>query len=581
MAGVFKSTLVRVLGAVFALTILFLAVMLVPPWFRATVPEREIRRVSQSLLLAAQPAYGVTLALVAVGILVLSSRLLRGRKQGLARPWTARMLLLSGSLLFAALLAEGSAAVWRARAHRLPVFPALPTQFRDAEQGELNVVVLGGSYAYGLPFEKWLSTGHIVAWKLQDAIPQRKIHLDVLAEPGVHLEKMHEKLAAYRKHPDLLIIFSAHNEFTYRFRWSRSVDYYLDEAPARPRRLLKDIALRFSPVCGIIQEAIEANGLGEPPPADITRQLIDVPVCTPEEYAVRLDDFRRRLDSIVSHCEQTETLAVLLIPPGNDSGFEPNRSILPPGTLGADRESFARRFLATRATEASDPAGAITSYTALVAEQPGFAEAHFRLGRLLEQAGRTAEASPHYLAARDHDALPMRCNGDFQTIYREVAARHPRALLVDGQSALAVASAGGIIGDHLFLDAMHPTVRGHALLAEAVLAGLKERAAFGWPEGTPAPAVDPAECAAHFKVGAEAWKVACDWGARFFELTANIRYDPAERLDWITRYRRASREIASGRDPEDVGLPGVGVRSISPAGALRQTSIGPNRASGR
>ena len=95
----------------------------------------------------------------------------------------------------------------------------------------------------------------------------------------------------------------------------------------------------------MIQEGIEANGLGDPPPPEITRQLVDVPACTTDEYAERKDDFRRRLEAIVAHCERTGTLAVLLVPPGNDSGFEPNRSTLPAATTRAKREAFTSRFL--------------------------------------------------------------------------------------------------------------------------------------------------------------------------------------------------------------------------------------------
>ena len=357
----------------------------------------------------------------------------------------------------------------------------------------------------------------------------------------------------------VLIIFSGHNEFTYRYSWSRSPEYYTDEIPFRPGRLLKKLAVRFSPLCGMIQEGIEANGLGDPPPPEVTRQLVDVPACTTVEYAERKDDFRRRLEAIVAHCERTGTLAVLLVPPGNDSGFEPNRSTLPATTPRAEREAFTSRFLTVRAGEESDPARATESYRAILADQPGFAEAHFRLARLLERSGNRREAEPHYRAARDLDGLLMRCPGDFQEVYREVAARHPQALLIDGQAALAAASPGGILGDELFLDAMHPTVRGHALLAQAVLEGLRQRRAFGWPEGTPAVNVSPAACATHFQLDSETWKVACDWGATFYERTAHIRYDPSERLAWITRYREAKSAIAQGTDPAQLGLPGIGV----------------------
>jgi hypothetical protein len=331
----------------------------------------------------------------------------------------------------------------------------------------------------------------------------------------------------------------------------------------------------------MIQEAIELNGLGEPPPPEATRQLVDVPACTPEEYAFRLADYRRRLEAIVDHYDRMGAVVVLLIPPGNDSGFEPNRSFLPPQTARADREAFTRRLLAARAAEGSDPTRAMAEYRRIVAEQPGFAEAHFRLARLLERSGAARDAGLHYLAARDLDGLLMRCPGDFQAACREVAARYPRAILVDGQAVLAAASPGGILGDRLFLDAMHPSVPGHVLLARGILAALAARRAFGWPEGKPVPQVDPADCAAHFGVGTEAWKAACEWGARFYDLTATIRYDPSERLDWIARYRRAAGAIAEGRDPDDVGLPGVGVRSTSPESDRLQTSILPNRTAGR
>jgi hypothetical protein len=106
---------------------------------------------------------------------------------------------------------------------------------------------------------------------------------------------------------------------------------------------------------------------------------------------------------------------------------------------------------------------------------------------------------------------------------------------------------------------MHPTVRGHVLLAQAVLEGLRQRRAFGWPEGRPAVNVNQAACATHFQLDSEIWKVACDWGATFYERTAHIRYDPSERLAWITRYRQAKSAIVQGSDPARLGLPGIGV----------------------
>ena len=66
-----------------------------------------------------------------------------------------------------------------------------------------------------------------------------------------------------------------------------------------------------------------------------------------------------------------------------------------------------------------------------------------------------------------------------------------------------------MLDDYLFNDGFHPSLEGHVALAEAILKALQARRAFGWPEAVPAPTIDLAECAAHFGVGAAAWKDVC------------------------------------------------------------------------
>ena len=106
-----------------------------------------------------------------------------------------------------------------------------------------------------------------------------------------------------------------------------------------------------------------------------------------------------------------------------------------------------------------------------------------------------------------------------------------------------------------------------------MLEGLRQRRAFGWPEGTPALNVSPA-ASRLIQLDSETWKVACDWGATFYERTAHIRYDPSERLSWITRYRQAKSAIAQGSDPARVGLPGIGVSSAANQSGELKTSMG-------
>jgi hypothetical protein len=70
----------RLLGIGLTVTLAIVAALIAPLWLWATIPDREIRRAAQALLLAAQPAYGVTLAVIAGGLLVLGVRLIREEK---------------------------------------------------------------------------------------------------------------------------------------------------------------------------------------------------------------------------------------------------------------------------------------------------------------------------------------------------------------------------------------------------------------------------------------------------------------------------------------------------------------------
>src|SRR3954454_9201657 len=96
-----RAPLMRLLLIAIGVTVLIFAALVVPPWLRATIPEREFRRAAQAILLVAQPAYGAMLTLVIAGMAVLGGMVIRARRRGATRPLLARMLLLCASGLLA------------------------------------------------------------------------------------------------------------------------------------------------------------------------------------------------------------------------------------------------------------------------------------------------------------------------------------------------------------------------------------------------------------------------------------------------------------------------------------------------
>jgi hypothetical protein len=545
-------------------------------------PEWVYWKAELIFLIALEIAYGVTAFLSVLGTLVLAVLLIRRRASGKSRPVLARGLILCTALLSSLAVAEAVCAGWVSWSRRSTAVPVgglgidersdpsprfahplqqidLRSNFPDPpDDHEIDLVVMGESSAQGVPYDRWLSIGKIVAWKLQEAMPARPVRLSVIARAGDTLEMQHKILSNVSRRPDLLIIYSGHNEFYSRLWWARNIDHYLDDKRPSHWAVLAERIEQYSPLCVLIRESADRCRIALPPPPDTHRALVDVPNFTAIEYTMILTDFRRRLEELVSHAERVGAMPVMILPPANDAGFEPNRSFLPPTTPRIERDEFGREFLAARKTEAVDPADAIKRYRALIARHPCFAETHYRLAHLLEQAGEWDEAYQQYVAARDLDGMPMRCPSSFQKVYREVAARHG-CILIDGQSYFHAISRHGLLDDELFQDAMHPSLRGQIALAQAVLGELHSRQAFGWPKNSAIPVVAPAECVAHFGIDKNAWHRLALWWKGFHELMSPMRYDTNLRSLKREAGIAAAAKIDAGVAPEAAGLPNVGI----------------------
>ncbi len=542
---------------------------------------REFRRRAAFLYLDAL-LIGYAIALVVgIGLIVgvLAIRRLRPGDEPGRRRRQVRLLALGASILLVLLALDVGAAAsgaWRERPPALPeikfrpvnepppvMSPTLPSGFPAARDGgapaALRLLVIGESSGLGEPYHPWLSVGQIVGWKLESVFPGRPVQVDIWAEGGATLGRMHGRLAGLTYRPDALIVYVGHNEFQARFPWQREPGgYYDDEMPSLYSPATLTAMLRFSPLCRLALETWDRNRIDLRPPEYPTRELVDRPVCTPEEYRAIVADFRRRLEEIAAYCDRIGTLPVFIIPPCNDGGYDPSRSVLAPGTPRAERVAFAREVARARRLEGQDPAEALQLDRELVARHPEFAETHYRLARLLEQAGDADEARRHYVLARDGDGLPLRCPEPLRAVFREVAARYPSVLLVDGPRVFETAVADGIVDDRLLHDAQHPNIRGYGALAQDLLLQLRDRRAFGWPEGAETSPVVAEDCTRRFGIDAGRWAEICRRESKFYEVTAYIRYDPAFRLERCEDYRRAAAAIRAGRDPREAGIPGLG-----------------------
>ncbi|MHB1556672.1 MAG: tetratricopeptide repeat protein [Isosphaeraceae bacterium] len=569
--------------------LLVLGVLLGPDYFEVFWGglSREFHRKTAFLYLDGL-LIGYALALVAaVGLIggVVVSRAIRRPEDPARRRSQVRRLAIGVLLVVTLIGLDVGSAIWTAWQGHAPALPeliyhsegpagtpddqvpggspVLPDQFpADEAKGiaqarPLRILVIGESSGRGEPYHPWLSVGQIAGWKLESVFPGRKVDVDIWAYGGAILRKMHNLLAGLTYRPDALMVYVGHNEFQGRYTWQREPGgYYDDDMPSLFTPTTLRSLLRFSPTCRLAVETWERQRVDLRPPHYATRELIDQPVTTSQEFAEIVDDFRRRLDAIARYCEQIHSLGILVIPAANDGDFDPSRSYLPPGTPRVERVAFAEEVIRVRALEKTDPDEAIRQYRKLVARHPEFAETHYRLGTLLRNAGRWDDAREHFVLAREKDGLPLRCPEAFRRVYREVAAAHPSVILVDGPKVLEAASEHGLLDDRLFHDAQHPNLRGYVALGQDLLKQLQSRRAFGWPEGVEAPEVPIDECARHFDIDLEKWAEVCQRESKFFEVTAYIRYDPAFRLERCEIYKDAAKSIRDGVEPSAAGIPG-------------------------
>jgi len=184
-------------------------------------------------------------------------------------------------------------------------------------------------------------------------------------------------------------------------------------------------------------------------------------------YSACRENFRANLNDIVHVAGKNGVPVVLCGLVSNERDLVPmvsaNREGLGDDRLASWRECFQQ---ASALIAASQWDQALASATAAAQIDDTHAELIYRMAQCHEQSGRLDEARRLYRRARDLDALRFRATTEFNEIIRGAAGN--RAAYVDTVAAFEAASPNGLIGWNLITDHLHPTARGHYLIARAI-----------------------------------------------------------------------------------------------------------------
>jgi tetratricopeptide (TPR) repeat protein len=272
--------------------------------------------------------------------------------------------------------------------------------------------------------------------------------------------------------PDLLVIYTGHNEFYGVFGQASRLALFksraFTQAFLRMQRcklflLARDIVARLfskpinrdtvngsTTLMGII-----SNQAGIPYEGEVFRR-------TEEQFRANLEDMvleaqKHRVGLIVC------TLAA-------------NLADQPPFSMLQGMEDFQTTqnpalsdllMKADQCREGGHYRNAVSWYLQALQQDSIDAGIHYRLGQSYAALNQFGDAGRHYRLANDYDAIRFRAPSSFNRMIRELTRKY-RVPLADVEEAFSEASPIGIPGSESILEHVHPNIRGYLMMAKCI-----------------------------------------------------------------------------------------------------------------
>ncbi len=340
---------------------------------------------------------------------------------------------------------------------------------------EFRIFCLGGSTVQGNPFGIETSFTTWLEINLQTAATDRTwdvVNCGGISYASYRLVPILEETLRYQ--PDLIIVYTGHNEFledrTYshikhRPTWlARPLEW---AARLRTYTLLREGCLRLAgqssaePRRGrpIMPEEVEAlldyrGGLEHYQRDEKWRQDV-------------IDHYDYNLRRMVQLTRDAGVPLLLVNPVSNLRDCPPFKSQHREGLTEAEREQWQSLWNAARESYESDMPVAIELLQQAVAIDGQHAGLHYELAKCLDQANRPTEAKAEYIQASELDICPLRMLEPMHVRLTAIA-RETNTPLIDARALIESHSRDGIPGGFLLVDHIHPSITGHQLLADAL-----------------------------------------------------------------------------------------------------------------
>jgi tetratricopeptide (TPR) repeat protein len=308
---------------------------------------------------------------------------------------------------------------------------------KDKPENSYRIFVVGSSTIYGFPYERNLMASRILHKRLKDAYPQKNIEVvntSITAINTVTLKDFARQLVKYE--PDALLIYAGHNEF-YGAYGIGSNETLTGSGFLRAAHFnlmnLRLYQLMQKGISGIKGKGKAASGEADQKGTLMKRIVKDKEITYEgEKYTYGVLQFRDNMSDILDMANK-HGITVFL------SDLVSNVRDIPPfGDLGSGDQSAVFNYKAAK--------DALST-------------------------GDSALAKTLFYKAKDLDPVRFRASEEINQIIYELA-KEKKARLIQVKKRFEEASPGGLIGNELLSEHVHPNIEGQFLLADVWYDGI-------------------------------------------------------------------------------------------------------------
>ncbi|MBI3818639.1 MAG: SGNH/GDSL hydrolase family protein [Planctomycetes bacterium] len=345
----------------------------------------------------------------------------------------------------------------------------LPLFTKEKPKNGFRIFVLGESSVQGLPY----TTGCFCDWlrvRLKRMMPDRAVEVVNAGNRGwtvSAIAPLLDECLSYQ--PDLIVWMVGHNEF-----FSKNLLALRFEVEHPQLLRIREFLLNFR-IGAALRRFMRPARRSDSGLTDVSVRD-DRPV-----WGAELETIRARFAEItktaLQHCKQAGVPALACTLVRNAREMPPFGSYFKDSTR-ADPiryKEWNRAYLGgLMRAESKDPAGAIQMFEEAARIDDTPAKLQFAMAKYYESAGDGDEARRRYLLALERDGFPIRAQQWVQDTIREGAAS-AGAPLVDLCNLFDANAQGlGLSGFEWIEDNVHPNLKGHEIIADAILDAMRE-----------------------------------------------------------------------------------------------------------